>query len=433
MKLAACAAVVAGAALVAPAAFAQSSGEAIKIGGRVRTIGGILWTRGTGVPDSAEQGGFDQTLFRATLEGEPAERLTVETHVVLSYTYASLSSAAGPAGASPGAVGLSVGDTHYRALDATADWLLDRGQAASLWLDRLNIRLALPRADVTIGRQAISFGKAYFWNPLDEFLPFDARQFDRDYKAGVDAARVDVPLGPFSGINIVAAAGRELDFFGRFRGGHEAVDASWYGSALLGRYFTTLRGWDAAVQGGKVYGGYQFGGGLVGEIGSLEVRGEAAYRWARPVLPLPPPLSGALFANHLSTVAGIGRRFQNTLWIQIEHLYNGAGSSGGLDAALVRFSTGAALQLGRNLTGVAASYQFAPLVTGQATVLHSWSDGSHLVQPTLTYSLTDNSELLAGGTVGFGRTPLASGSTAGLRTEFGSFPRAVFGELKIYF
>lgn len=30
------------------------------------------------------------------------------------------------------------------------------------------------------------------------FLAFDPAQFDRDYKPGVDAVRVDVPLGRFA-------------------------------------------------------------------------------------------------------------------------------------------------------------------------------------------------------------------------------------------
>ena len=35
------------------------------------------------------------------------------------------------------------------------------------------------------------------------FLAFGSTQFDRDYKAGVDALRVDAPLGDFSGVTVV--------------------------------------------------------------------------------------------------------------------------------------------------------------------------------------------------------------------------------------
>ena len=50
------------------------------------------------------------------------------------------------------------------------------------------------------------------------------------------------------------------------------IDASWFGSALLGRLTTHHRGWDGVVQGGKVYGGAEVGAGLVGELLGIEVQ-----------------------------------------------------------------------------------------------------------------------------------------------------------------
>ena len=38
-----------------------------------------------------------------------------------------------------------------------------------LTVDRLNVRFDLASLDVTLGRQAITFSQAYFWNPLDVF------------------------------------------------------------------------------------------------------------------------------------------------------------------------------------------------------------------------------------------------------------------------
>ena len=411
------------------------AGPGLEWGGSVRTLAGAVRSRPT-APDTSGAGGvFDQSLLRLTLDGHPTGHVAFEAHLVQSYTFSSSETGNAELGAaSLGAFGFGIGDSRYRALDAATDWLQRRSQTASLWLDRLNVRFTLPRADVTIGRQAVTFGKAYFWNPLDEFLPFDARQIDRDYKAGVDAVRVDIPAGPFSGINVVVAAGRELNAFGRYRTGDDGLAASWYGSAVLGRYFTTVRGWDAAVQAGKVYGGTQLGGGLVGEVRHLEVRAEAAYLWASPSVALPPPLSGRLIADALTAVAGVGRRFQNTLWIQLEHFHNGAATPDDLDAAFVQFATGAALNLSREITGLTVSYELTPVLTGQWATLRSWSDGSTLVEPSATRSLSDNSDLTAGAVLGFGRPPRRiDASTTHLRSEFGSFPRAVFAEMKLYF
>jgi hypothetical protein len=407
----------------------------LRWGGSVRTLAGLVRGRSAGPEAPGRSGVFDQTLLRITVDGHPTERLTFEAHFVQSYTFSSSNTGSSElSAASLGAFGFGIGDSRYRALDATTDWLQRSSQVASLWLDRLNVRVALPRADVTIGRQAITFGKAYFWNPLDEFLPFDARQIDRDYKAGVDAVRVDIPTSPFSGVNVVVAPGRELNASGRYRSGDAGLTASWYGSAALGRYFATVRGWDAAVQAGKVYGGTQLGGGLVGEIKDLEVRAEVTYLWAAPSVELPAPLSGRLIEDHFAAVAGIGRRFQNTLWIQLEHFHNGAGNPEDLDAAFVRFATGAALNLGREITGVTASYEFTPVLTGQLAALQSWSDGSTLFEPTVTYSVGNNSDLIAGAVLGLGDSPRGSDTfSTHLRSEFGSFPRAVFAEMKLYF
>ena len=167
----------------------------------------------------------------------------------------------------------------------------------------------------------------------------------------------------------------------------------------------------------------------------LEVRGEATYTWAMPSAPLPAPLSGRLIDDHLVAVAGVGKRFENTLWIELEHFHNGAGEPPRISMRRSsRFASGATLNLGREITGITASYEFLPILTGQIAVLHSWSDGSTQVQPTVSYSLSDNSDLHRRH---LGRDrPSPSrrrADDARCRSEFGSFPRAVFVEFKWYF
>jgi hypothetical protein len=302
-----------------------------------------------------------------------------------------------------------------------------------LWLDRFNTKSALSWADITVGRQALTFGKAYFWNPLDIFLPFDPRQFDRDYKAGVDALRVDIPLGSFTGINLITVAGRELDSSGEFID-DGTLNASWYGSALLGRVFTTLKGWDLALQGGKIYGGYQLGSGLAGEIGPIEARAEASYFWARDSEPLPAPLEGDLVEDAFTAVVGFGHRFDNTLTVEIEYFYNGAGESNDLDESFVRSRSGSSLQMSQHLSGLLVSYEFLPIITGQLTALYSWEHPSGQIQPILTWSPSDNTEALVGASINFGDRPEQSSTgQPQLQSEFGTFPDFYFMEFKLYF
>ena len=377
--------------------------------------------------DNTDQ--FSQNLLRLIAAGRPTERLSYEVHGIQSYTYSS----AGDGTTESPIFETSGADRRYRALDATWDWHDSDNNLASLWLDRFNAKSALSWADITVGRQAITFGKAYFWNPLDIFLPFDPRQFDRDYKAGVDALRVDIPLGSFSGINLITVAGRELDSSRKFID-DGTLNASWYGSAVLGRMFTTLKGWDLAIQGGKIYGGYQLGTGLVGEIGPIEARAEAAYLWAQDSESLPAPLKGDLVEDAFTATVGFGHRFDNTFTVEIEYFYNGAGESDDLNESFVRFSSGSSLQISRHLTGLLVSYEFLPIITGQLLGLYSWDNPSGQIQPILTWSPSDNTEVLVGASVNFGDRPEESStSPVELQSEYGTFPDFYIMQFKLYF
>lgn len=371
-----------------------------------------------------------QSLLRLIAAGRPTQQLSYEVQAVQSFNYSS----SGRESESP-IFGVGQTETRYRAVDANWDWHTGDHTSAVLWLDRANAKLALAKADLTVGRQAITFGKAYFWNPLDVFSPFDPRQFDRDYKAGVDAIRADAPLSSFSGITLIGALGRELDATGSFVDGDEFFNASRYGSALLAHAFTTVKGWDLALQGGKIYGGYQFGGGVVGEIGPLETRVEAAYFWAQDDSePLPNPQRGDLVESNFSGVVGVGHRFDNTLTVQLEYFYNGAGDPDDLNVSLGRFATGNILQMSRHLTGFLISYEFQPIIVGQVVWLHSWDDSSNNIQPILTWSATDNIDLLIGANLNFGDRP--EGTSAldlEIESEFGTFPNLYFMQFKWYF
>jgi hypothetical protein len=347
------------------------------------------------------------------------------------------------------------GDVRYQALDGTETWHDTGDVTATLTLDRGNVKVALPRVDVTLGRQAITFGKTYFWNPLDVFLAFDPRQFDRDYKPGVDAARVDVALGAFSGVNLVAAAGRTLTVLGTAAGGDEPLAATWFGSAVMGRAFTTVRGWDLSLQGGKIYGGYHVGGAAVGEIGPLEVRLEAADlvaadspRLLAGLLPRGVPFPSAspfgafasalgrerLVEDSVTAVVGTGHRFENTLTLEAEYFFNGAGDSDNRVASLLRFASGDLLDLSEHLVGALVSYEILPILTAQLAAIVAADDPSIQIQPTLTWSAADEVEVLAGAIVSRGGRP-SEPFPGGLRlrSEFGTFPDFYFVEVKLYF
>jgi hypothetical protein len=370
---------------------------------------------------------LSQSVLRLTLGGHPTPSLTYELHGIETVSYSSAPDALGAV-----TFGLVPTDVRYRALDLRWYQRERPDYAVIADVDRASVTWHLPRTDVTVGRQAITFGKTYFWNPLDVFLAFDAQQFDRDYKPGVDAVRVDVPLGALTGVNVVGAAGRTI---GVVATGQQRVDASWFGSAVLGRGFTSVGGWDLSLQGGKVFGGWHAGFGAVGEIGPLEARLEASDLVASgspPLLPGALPASERLVEDAATVVLGAGHRFQNTLTLEAEYFYNGAGDPSNRTAGFLRFASGETLAVSRNLVGVLASYELLPILVGQLGTIVSADDASVQVLPQLTWSATDEIEVLAGAILGRGARPRAAGGIT-FESEFGTFPDMYYVEVKAYF
>jgi hypothetical protein len=374
-------------------AVSGESCQAFELNGNIRTLLFVLDAeRADPFSRRPDFDALSQTTLRLTAQGRPCPALSYEIHWVDTVTWSSSSSLGGPFNSST-----LFGDaSRYRAFEGK--WRVEDGEhlTSEVFFDRFNLKAELGWGDVTAGRQAITFGKAYFWNPLDVFFPFDASQFDREYKPGFDALRLDLPFGLLSGANLVVSPGPRLGTRQVDQVSNDPWDVNWFGSAILGRLFANHRGWDVAVQGGKVFGGWQVGAATVGDLGPLQVRGELAWFWALESDPLPPPLSGDLMEDNLVVVVGAGHRFDNSLTLDLEYLYNGAGDPDHLTAALIRTQFGASLQMGTHLLGLLLRYEFLPILVGQVATISSLSDGSIQLQPILTASLSDEMELLAG-------------------------------------
>ena len=379
----------------------------------------LLWGRNNGAD------GRTDLALRLIASGRPGPRLRWEAHVVQNLALTTLASAAGDAVNLLGAGGA---EDPYRLAGARWEWGDAGDVRASAHVDRAHLRIALERADITAGRQAITFGKAWFWNPLDIFLPFGSTQFDRDYKPGVDALRVDLPLGDFSGATLVGVPGRAQSGATPAGGGD-----AWYRSALVARAFGNARGWDAAAQGGKILGGYQAEGAVTGELGGLQLRGEAAWFAAQDETGAGGS-GGSEVNSHLSAVAGAGRGFDHRdLQLQAEYFFNGA-ARGDLKERFALVVEGRLRHASRHLLGALASGRIHPLVSGSLAGLWGIGDGSWLAQPGLVWSAANEVEVVAGAVIARGRRPV--GGTAEdlrFRSEFGTYPDFYYLETKLYF
>jgi hypothetical protein len=428
---------------------AQGDDYSIDLGGSIRSVGAGIRNYDNPVlfGQNNDYDGLSQSLLRITSTGTLPHDAAFEIHLLGEVFFTSANQGTPLAGS----VYSQSFPKHYRITRGPWELASDDDFYTSLDTDRLNIKYTFSDLDITLGRQAVNFSQAYFWNPLDVFMAFDPQSFDRDYKPGVDALRVDFTLGNFSYLTFVSAIGRELKLdFSPSSAQVSAGPVTGYGSAFVGKYGTTLNDWDLTVQAGKVYGGYQTGAGFSGEILGMGLRGEAAYFTGRGSSTTLYPDADApgyireldLVEDHFTLVVGTDYRFESSLYFNLEYLYNSQGETHNLNKAYLKSTVSESLSLGKNLTGLQVSYEFHPLLNAQAVWIYSFSDSSSLVSPTLTYSIADEAEFLAGGILGFGKRPGTRQIFLGnfftrdiveLESEFGSYPNFFFMEFKFYF
>jgi hypothetical protein len=280
-------------------------------------------------------------------------------------------------------------------------------------LDRANAQVHTPRAELTIGRQAIGWGRGVMFTSVDLFAPFSPLEVDREWRSGVDAARADIKLTDRSSIDLVGAFGDTLNrsaFVARARG-----------------YAGTV---DVEVAGGRR--GEDLFGGVTSSaaVGDAEVHGEAAaFRVA----------AGSDHDVVWKVVVGGSYRFPigEGILAYAEYHYSGFGAAHPEEILALlqtpsfvgRFVRGDMQILSRHAVGVTGSYEVSPEITYSGQWLHNPADRSGIVAPAMTYTFNDAVSLLGSIYVPYGRAP--QGGV--LRSEYGAAPLSGLLQLRWYF
>ena len=279
--------------------------------------------------------------------------------------------------------------------------------------DRLNLRVDLgASADLTVGRQPVSWATTLVLTPADPFSPFDPADPFREYRIGVDAARLRYYQGAFTQFEVVARPARV--------GERETL-------TLLGRASTNAAGWDVGGWAGRVHDTFGAAAFLSGAVGLWALRAEAAVR----------DLEGR---TALRAAIGLDRTFlvaERDLYIVIEYQHDGLGATSP-DELLTRASSRAFAQgemqvLGRDTGVLQLSYPLHPLVSASALWLGSLRDGSFLVSPGLGYSATESLALRFGAFFGVGDDPVVENLTPTLASEYGALPGVLFVSANWFF
>lgn len=274
-------------------------------------------------------------------------------------------------------------------------------------LDRAQVRWLTDRLEVSVGRQAVTWGSSLIWTPTDLFAGFSPTEIDRDEKLGVDVIRT---LWTPEGERYVDLIFEPLDESAPYQ-------MKWEESSLAARAGASVGEYEISALGGQVAGDGVVGADFTGYARDAGLRGEVVYSHVRE----------SDQRDYWRAVISIDYGFAAAWnpYVAAEYFYNGLGtddpddyverlSESSVQRAFVR---GNAFNLGRHYLGNIVQVTPSALWALQATTLINLVDGSVQEFATATRSLFENMDLQVGVNVGIG----PSG------TEFGGFSADQFG------
>jgi hypothetical protein len=301
------------------------------------------------------------------------------------------------------------------------DWSISTTSGSS-WrheIDRGYLAAHLERVELTLGRQAVGWGRGVLFGAVDLFSPFTPLEADREWRRGVDAVRADVRLTDRSSLDVVGAFGESLDesaFAARFRGYRGEADLE---IAAGYRARDTFFGFTSSAA-----------------VGGAEIHGEIAFFRAPEELP-----AGGLGEEGrvaLKAVAGGSYRIPvaNGILLFLEYHYSGFGARSASEilpllsdpAFRERYFRGDTQILERHAVAALLNYEASPELALAGQWVQSPIDGSGVLVPSVTWTLSDRLSLLGSAYLPYGAPP--EGLT--LQSVYGAAALSGLLQIRIY-
>lgn len=243
-------------------------------------------------------------------------------------------------------------------------WTFSKGHGYHLQqlFPRALVTLETDQWTATIGRQRITWGTGFVWNPTDLLNPTDPLAVERAEKGGINAFYVARAIGDLSQIEVVLAEDDQR------RSGPMYLSAATRVSSNLFNY-------DFSVLYGRFGKNHTFGGDFAGYLGNAGFRGELAYSLTGGVLSASDTVRAILNADY---------NFPYDIYTLVEfHL---------LAQPHQRLSTTSTqLQM-----AAMVSKSITPRFAANLFVLFNADDRSMVVGPTFTFVPDDNIEFMLG-------------------------------------
>jgi len=264
-------------------------------------------------------------------------------------------------------------------------------------LDRLYLAWMPQWGSIKIGRQAITWGHGFVFNPFDLFNPFPPTAIDRDYKVGDDMLNVQASIPNIGDLQGLYVARRDPDT------GSVSTDQASAAAKLHVAAGTT----EFDFMGGKQFEDYVAGVGTTGYIGDAAWRVDGTWTFLDDG------------DDYLSLTANMDYSwvwFKKNVYGFIEYYFNGLGKTDYQDAVLdpaiaERVARGELFALGRNYLSGHIQLELHPLFKVFFTAINNVEDPSGILQPYATWDISQNLQLTGGVNVSYGAKD----------TEYGGF------------
>lgn len=351
-------------------------------------------------------GGQSVGVVRLEWSSSIGERVTLDMHQRLAWRTPQLSGLAAQ-------LGLSATEEPERSVDLSTNIVSTESLLLSHDIDRLAARIYLNRADLYLGRQAITWGNALVLPSTDLWSRFAQFELDTTEKPGVDGLRV------LAG----ASSSTELEFVVIDRGSVDDLSGGVRATVYLDRsdvYVYAAKHWDALG----------VGGGFARDLETVSLRLDVhqpiplAYD-ERDVAPLP---RATLGVDH----------FRSKWNISGELHYNGAGAADSdeyVQNALgsPEYERGEVQLLGNVYAGVLWGYRPVEPLAFSLLGLVNVLDPSAVIAPSMMWTPMQDVELGIGGYIPVGAPPDTSGLLPQARSEFGNLPNSVYFQMAAYY
>lgn len=402
--------------------FAVSSLKAQEVGGHIKFQSGASFYSEAESPDDTAVGQLDARLLVA----DQFESFSYDLHAeTLGLISSEPFMTAGTAGVFASLSGIENREER-RLFDATKDLVSSSHADMLVRIDRAAVTYHSGNTVIRIGRQALSWGNGLLFQVLDVVNPFSPADVIKAYKSGDDML-----YGQW-----LAPGGEDIQGALLPRRDPVTGDVSDNESSFLlkGKKISAESGLSLDLLGGMHYDDALAGVGVSRPVGDALMRSDVLFTLVE---------SGRTEASFLINIDRFWTVGERSLYTMLEYFYNGFGVDReryrNLPPALFeRLERGELFTLGQHYAGSSARLEITPLLQCSISAFLNIEDTAGLLQPTCTYELMQDANVILGLSSPFGgRGTEFGGSLIGTEALpaalFVETPHVIFSRLEFFF